>query len=170
MASSGLYYIYASFLWSREKVVTLIQDLQDCKQFGKPHDTNKINKRFNFYSKLFYYYCLAGIIFYFILAHTVGGKACAARNKKYGRNETCGLFSPLWLPFNYNFTPAYEIVAIIQVASSLYAAPVLTISFMIFVIVQHICCKIRHLKGYLLGEISHKRLIDIIHYHQHIIR
>lgn len=177
MASIGLYYIYISFLWSRKEVTSLIQDLQDYEKFGKPHDTDKINKQFNLYSKLYYSYCFVGIALYFIVVHTSGAKACIDRNVQYGRNEVCGFFSPFWLPFKYNFTPAYEIMMAVQLLSALYSAPVLTISFMVFVVVQHVCCKIRHLKC-LLNETSlernlavqRKRLIEIINYHQYIIR
>lgn len=177
MASTGLYYISISFQYSRKEVTILIENLQNYKEFGKPKDVDKINFKFNFLSKLYYFYCFLGIALYFIVVHTAGAKACIERNEEYRRNEVCGFFSPFWLPFNYNFTPAYEIMVSIQFMSALYSAPVLTISFMVFVIVQHVCCKIRHLKQ-LIGSTSlemslskqKQQLVSIITYHQHIIR
>lgn len=177
LAHTGLYYIFLSFLWKRQDINLLLQDLQDYKEFGKPKDAENINKQLNFYTKIYYWYCEAGIIFYFVFVHTIGAKACKARNKELGSNEVCGFFAPIWLPFNYSSTPLYEIVLIIQLLSSLYSGPVITVSFMIFVIVQHVCCKIRHLKNLIIELFLSRRcikkknhLIRIIRYHQFIIR
>lgn len=177
MASVGLYYIFAQFLRRRDGITVLLQHLQDYKEFGKPANVDKINDSFNLLSKIYYFYCVAGIVLYFVLAQTTGAIACVERNVRFTRNEVCGFFSPLWFPFNYNYTPVYEILMTTQLLSGMYAAPVLTISFMVFVIVQHICCKIRHLKSLMIEVFCSQdvitqrtRLINIIRYHQFIIR
>lgn len=177
MTSVGLYYIFVLFLWKRNAITVLLQDLQDYNDFGKPHNIDKLNDSFNLYTKVYYYYCAASVFLYGIISQTSGARQCKERNEKYGRDEVCGFIAPLWLPFNYNYTPIYEILMIVQLMFGLNAAAVLMISFMIFVIVQHICCKIKHLKGSVAEifssqdpAIQRKRLINVIRYHQYIIR
>lgn len=177
MASIGLYYIFALFLLKRNEITELLRDLEDYKEFGKPENVDKINNSFNLYSKVYYGYCIIGIFLYFVIAQTTGAKACVERNEMYERNEVCGFFSPLWMPFDFNYTPVYQILMLAQLLSGVYAAPVLTISFMIFVIVQHLCCKITHLKSLSVEvfrsetlTIQRNRLTKIIRYHQFIIR
>lgn len=177
MASTGLYYMFLLFFWKRNEIKALLSDLENYDEFGKPNNLDKMNHSFNLYSIIYYLYCLGGIALYFVIAQTIGARACAQRNEMYKRNEVCGFFSPLWLPFDYNFTPAYEILITIQFLSGIYAAPVLMISFMIFVIVQHVCCKIRHLKSLITGVFQSENIItqrnrlnNIIQYHQFIIR
>lgn len=178
LAHTGLYYIFVVFLWKRNEITLLLQDLQNWHDFGQPEDADEVNKQFNFYTKIYYVYCGVGMIFYFLFVHTVGAKACEARNEALaGRKEICGFFAPIWLPFNYNSTPIYEVVLTIQLLSSFYSGPVITVSFMIFVIVQHVRCKIRHLKKLMMElfrssefTTQNERLIVIIRYHQFIIR
>lgn len=177
MSCGGLFYILTLFLWKRKDIILLIQEIGDYNAFGVPHDAVKTNDSFNFYSKLFYIYCLAGGTCYFILCQTLEANTCLEKNEKFGRDETCGLFVHLWLPFRYNFTPAYEIICAIQYFCCIYAGPVLTIPFAFFVMLQHIVCKIRHLKT-MAAEIFHtddlfllrQRLFTCIRYHQSIIR
>lgn len=165
------------FLYKKHGIAKLIQELQNYGVFGKPEDAESVNKTFNFYTKLYYCYCLLGASCFFLFNQTVGAKHCREKNKKINRNEVCGLFTHMWLPFDYNFTPAYEIMAVLQCIEGLYAAPVLSVFFTVVVMLQHLICKIRHLKQ--MAEdvfkvhdlfIQKQRLITCIRYHQYIIR
>lgn len=160
-----------------QAIASLIQQLENCTEFGKPEQADNVNKTYNFYSKLFYFYCIVGVTIWFILAQTIEGNNCRSENEKFDRDEVCGFVVHIWLPFNYNYTPAYEILFVLQYFACIYGGPVLTIFFMVFVVLQHITCKIRHLKimadgifechNYVLQK---KRLIHCIRYHQHIIK
>lgn len=122
-------------------------------------------------------YCVVGTNIYFILAQTVEVKICQEKNEKFERNEVCGFFIHIWLPFDYSVAPTYQILCIIQYLSCIYAAPILTIPFTIFVMLQHMICKIRHLKSMALevldnadSSVQKIRLGNWIRYHQTLIR
>lgn len=170
-------YCFILFHWKRNDIVLLIQELGDYSKFGKPDDAENINKSFNLYTKLYYLYCVAGASSYSLLAQTVQASQCLEKNRKFERTEVCGYTVNLWLPFDYNFTPVYETIGIIQFLAAFYAVPILTLSFVVFVMLQHVTCKIRHLKS-MACEIftvqdkfeQKKRLFNCICYHQSIIR
>lgn len=173
----GMYYILILFLWKRKNIAQLIQGLANYNKFGKPQDAGNVNDTLNFYTKLFYIYCIVGVNIYFILAQTVAANVCHENNKKFNRDEVCGFFTNMWLPFEYNTTPIYELLCAVQFISSLYAAPILLIPFTIFVMLHHMICKIRHLKTMAVKVfdsedllIQKKRLGNWICYHQDLIR
>lgn len=177
LALAGLHYILILFLWKRKDISQLIQALGDYSKFGTPEDAKHVNDSFNLYTKLYYIYCIVGANLYFLLAQTVEANTCKKNNEKFGRDEVCGFFSNIWLPFDYDTTPTYEVLCALQYLASLYATPVLTIPFIIFVILQHMICKIKHLRNMATEvfevedpSIQKERLGNWIRYHQDIIR
>lgn len=174
---SGIFYVFFLFLYKRQDIIRLIQELENYDVFGKPEDIDDINKLYNFYSKLYYIYCTVGASFFFIFNQTFGKNHCQFENAEFSRDEVCGFFMHVWLPFAYNFTPVYEVVAVSSLFCGVYAAPVFTIFFLVFVIVQHLTCKIRHLKTMAQdifetedAQEQRERLLNCIRYHQYIIR
>lgn len=177
LSATGLFYIFFLFLYKIHDVADLIKELENYEPFGKPHDADHINKSCNFYSKLFYVYCFSAASLFFAFNQTIGATHCREKNEKFNRDEVCGFFTHVWLPFDYNFTPAYEMMAVFQYFVCIYATPAFTICFMVFVMLQHLVCKIRHLKRMAedIFEIQDsyeqkERLITCIRYHQYIIR
>lgn len=174
---TGLFFCLLLFLWKRNDITFLIQELGNYSEFGKPDDAEHINNSLNFYTKLYYIYCLAGSAFYYVLTLTIQARQCLEKNRKFKRDEVCGYAANLWLPFDYNFTPVYEIISALQFLMSIYIVPSLTISFVVFVMLQHVIFKIRHLKSMICEifsvqdkSLQKKRLFTCIRYHQSIIR
>lgn len=176
LTCSGLYYMFGLFIWKRKEVESLVRALGDYTEFGKPDGVEAANRSFNFFSKLYYLYCVFGASIYFVLTQTVEMKDCTVKNEKYERSEVCGLLVNIWLPFEHSVTPIYETIVFTQFLAGIYCAPVLTISFMVFIMQQHLNLKIGHLKGMVRSifegqdaRLHRDRLNHCIRYHQHIV-
>lgn len=175
--SAGIFYVFFLFLFKRRDIRQLIQELENYDVFGKPEDAENLNRSYNFYSKLYYLYCCVATSIFFVLNQTIGAHRCREKNVEFNRDEVCGLFMHVWLPFDYNFTPLYEVMVVLTYLIGIYAGPVLIIFFLVFVILQHLTCKIRHLKQMAEGIFKtqdlytqRQKLITCIRYHQYIIR
>ncbi|RZC41550.1 odorant receptor 82a [Asbolus verrucosus] len=173
---TGLHIIHLSFVWKQKKVALLYKHLSNFETFGKPVNFDKRNRQLNLFSKLFSFYCGFGILIYAIIAIQAEPK-CRRTNEEKNLNEICGMFTPIWAPFNIDFFPLKQIAFAIQI----YGIVIIikggaSISFSSYEVAQHIVLRIEHLNGLLRkvfddpdDTIKRRSLINCIRYHRYII-
>lgn len=156
---------------SQKKIVSLIDDLSDFSEFGKPPNFNELNQKLDFWSKIWTLYTVGGIIFY------NGTKIYEMPKCKADRGpiQVCGLLIPLWTPWTVDTFFLYILHLIVTFFYTVvFTRATLFYSIQVLEIAMNIKLRIDHLNLYIVRcfddpKSSRRSLIKCIHYHQKII-
>ena len=142
---SGTYYITFTFLYNRLRLVKFLEDLSDFKNFGKPPNFEKEERRLSVLSNAAFMYSVFATAVYTVVKY-LRKPECERINKEKNLNENCGFIISLWIPFNIQHPITYQIVFLyVLLASQLFVKPALLISSCAFEFTRHIILRIKHL-------------------------
>ena len=166
-----------TFVWKQKRLVHLIHELTDFSKFNKPKNYANEVHQLNFYSKMYGYYCIIGVLTY-IYWRYLEGLQCYENNEVKGLTEICGLIASIWMPFDVEYFPVKQsfYVSHFIICFSMITGGA-AISFTTYEVAVGIVLKLQHLQQFLktvfdnpVEEICQKQLFHCIEYHKHIIR
>lgn len=147
IAYVGITYGVHAFLSKQKQFVAFLDSLATFEEHEKPLFIEETNKTYNFFSKIFMTYVLTAAFLSYGACKNYDLHACEKKNLEYGRDEVCGMLVPVWLPFEFNYTPIKQIVLLIQFVSATTAVGTgCTINFVSFLCMQYLRERIRHLR------------------------
>lgn len=172
----GITYAFAVFLSKQKNIVDLIRNLGTFEEHEKPPLIETTNKTYNLYTKIYLFYCCAAPALCYFICYSFEEPGCKKKNLEYGRDEVCGMLVPIWLPFEFNYTPVKQLVLMLQcLSASVILGSGTTINLLTFFCMQHLCKRIRHLKHnlqkvFVTPEGQRERLYRCIHQNIRIIQ
>ncbi|KAJ8917495.1 hypothetical protein NQ315_005544 [Exocentrus adspersus] len=178
IGGTGCILITMALIISYEEWIRFLIDLEDCKKYATPKDFDKTRIKLNLYSTLYGLYPLLGCLIYAIIS-IMGTSRCKKFNEENNLNETCGSFTVLVLPFDFN-NASLVIRAVIffvhMVLALLTLVPAGVVIFVSYESAAILSCHIGELKKYLQQvlqteskEEQRERLRFCIRYHKNIL-
>lgn len=176
IAIYGTYYMVLAYVKNQKKAARILRDLSNFERFGVPPGFEEEEKRLKMYITVVFIYAIITITFYnFFKLYEKG--VCEKFNEEHELQEHCGLLSPVWIPFDINHFPLFELVFLylFTCCHMLMKLP-LIVSYNALEMVHHIILRINHLKIMITEcfddpdyEISRRKLRECILYHIEIL-
>ncbi|XP_068897189.1 odorant receptor 85c-like [Tenebrio molitor] len=160
------------YVKNQPKVALLLRDLSNFYTFGLPPEFEQQEKVLNVLSNVSFAYAIFASLLYNLVRLYQKPECEETKMEK----EICGFIVPVWLPFEMDYFPLYELGFFYMYASTvLILKSALVIPFHAFEISQHIILRIKHLNTIIIKcldgdyEECRKNLQKCIHYHREII-
>ncbi|KAF7286229.1 hypothetical protein GWI33_006917 [Rhynchophorus ferrugineus] len=174
----GIIWVNCLFVKNQPIFLEMIRSFSDFRTFKKPPGYDEFNQKMNFYTKLHLIYVHIGGMSYFTIFSYFRYKKCVRINQERSLNEICLLFSNIHMPFDVNFFPAVEIIAALQLFSSVYVYFLCgSILWTNVELVEHLGFRMRDLKRVLLEVFKEQNLEKqrrkfgyAIRYHNELLR
>nr|XP_022909564.1 odorant receptor 85b-like [Onthophagus taurus] len=172
----GMFQLGVCFLRNAEKIKRLVDNLDQFKKYSNLNML-KIDGDAILYSKFFFAYSILGTLIYTFMPF-IFVKYCETnkpiRMQKY--NIPCGMILPYRLPFPFDKSPIFEIVAIYTAyLASVTTIVIVTITTLVCSIISHVIGHLRELRRHILsiqpGNVPNIKIKveKIIQYHTAII-
>ncbi|XP_072392131.1 uncharacterized protein [Diabrotica undecimpunctata] len=146
LSNSAGYGLILSYLLRVHDGVQLYLGISDFTKFGKPRDFDRVNAKYNRYSKFQYCYLQFMILGAVIGSTAFRGQECEQLNEERHTDEVCGLFAYTWMPFNINYFPVKQVFTVVQCLCIYYIYMTTGLgAWMVLESVEHIVVRMRHL-------------------------
>ncbi|KAH0811127.1 hypothetical protein GEV33_011663 [Tenebrio molitor] len=172
LSITGTTYMVFIYVKNQPKVALLLRDLSTFHYFGMPPDFEQQEKILNVLSNVTFAYAMVAALLYNLVRLYQKPECEEMKMEK----EICGFIVPVWLHFEMDYFPFYELGFFYMYASTvLILKSALVIPFHAFEISQHIILRIKHLNTIIVkcldGDYDYcrKNLQKCIHYHREII-
>jgi hypothetical protein len=172
LSITGTTYMVFIYVKNQPKVALLLRDLSTFNYFGMPPDFEQQEKILNVLSNVTFAYAMVAALLYNLVRLYQKSECEEMKMEK----EICGFIVPVWLPFEMDYFPVYELGFFYMYASTvLILKSALVIPFHAFEISQHIILRIKHLNTIIVKcldgnyDYCRKNLQKCIHYHREII-
>lgn len=172
------HYMCICFLENRDKIKKIISQINGFQLYCSSLDLIRVDKRSAIYSKTFLIYSVIGVLMY-CLVPLMSRKECES-NKTINMKKhqiPCGLVSRARYPFNFDYTPAFEIVYMLQLyLVFMVSFLMVTISMLMCGLMLHAIQQLKNLRKMVLeiSEYSGRKVYEQVHlcvkYHNAIIR
>ncbi|XP_018579026.2 odorant receptor 13a-like [Anoplophora glabripennis] len=165
-----------TFLILYEKWSQFFIDVEDCNRFEIPEGIEERKKKLNLYSLLYALYAICGVLIYGVIASSETSY-CKRMNEEHGLSETCGMFTPIVLPFDGSNVYIRSIIFGIQMLLGMFTLPsTALISFLLYEGVETLILHITQLKKSFIEVFDvasnaerKKRLRFCVYYHINIL-
>lgn len=173
----GILQIIVYVYINKNKILNLLNELEDYSKFGTPHDVEEIVKIFKHVVQLSFIYSAGGSLIYWAYG-LIDAKVCNEINFEHDMEFVCGFFVFAWYPFNVNYFPMKQIISIALYLNGILVMANATINIgLIFGIILNINSRVRHLR-YLFGQAFNctnkiecrRQMILCYAYHKDILR
>ncbi|EFA10779.1 odorant receptor 67c [Tribolium castaneum] len=142
----GVLYYLTLFTIYRKGILEIYADLSNFTKFGKPYNFDKRNKQLNQWSRWF-----SVVLYFFVISvfawPGIFTQSCEDLNVALNKTEVCGVVSPVWLPFRFDYKPMKQFVYFWQSFCCLYSnGGAGTISFAMSETIEHLILRVEDLK------------------------
>lgn len=158
-----MFYVIVCFVRNRDDIITLVDQLADFEEFGRPPDLLKTDKEAAMFTGFFLIYGLIGTLVYASMPF-VSIQYCEKNKSQYMKDVgvPCGLvITRFFLPFRFDFTPRKEIVTIYQVTICItFSTTISALTMLLCGMLMHISTQLRYL-GEKFGNLRNSSTDDM---------
>ncbi|KAJ3652159.1 hypothetical protein Zmor_018148 [Zophobas morio] len=171
---AGMVYMIICFIHKRKLIKQLVEQLPNFNFYNKPSNLMETDDKANLYAKVFLFYGVFGNIVYMIMPY-LNIETCRVRQAQVDRDVPCGLVTRCWFPFNFDYSPVFEIVFVHQFYTcTMVSLIILDLTMLLCGFLMHIINQLKHLRNLIaklncLEAVFAKKIRFCIQYHQQII-
>ncbi|XP_022904516.1 odorant receptor 85c-like [Onthophagus taurus] len=174
---AGSMYMTLCFLSNRKGIKEIIKSIELFTKYSDL-DIIAIDLKISFYSKIFIFYTITGILIY-VIAPTLHVETCEATKPRYMKEAgiPCGVIVRIRLPYRYDKSPMFEIYVIHQFLTAAMSSLVIVNStILICGLLRHVELQFKKLFSYimLISTVKTSKLSETVkfcvEYHHEIIK